>query len=329
MSVGYILQQVGKKRGLDPAIASQRETLVRILNEAADALYTQSDLPNSLWEMVFKVNGNQTITLPSYVGQMRAIREFFTQIPWHLNNIRPRYNQVTWPDMWRNWRIIGNIALQATVRNTSKGVLSVHAVETPPIEVTINGSTEFASAVTETVVMDQIEKNTENNYTDYHTIRKNRFSSYDVTLKDVDGMVMSAIPNNELEADYLVVDVSLFPFLNADVSSQCHYLEVLYKKALPWLSDDGQSFPARGYDDIIVDKCLQIFAEEEKKVDIAALYDTKVTRALGRKLIDINKATEDMVSFVYDGHDQMLARLSAKRRRYWGYPGGYYGGVGY
>lgn len=329
MSVQHVLRQAGLKMGLDPAIPDQRATLVRFLNEAAEEQYDQSDMPNSLWEMVFKVNGNQTITLPSYVGEIRAIREFFSQVPWHINQMRPRFNQANWSDLWRNWRQVGNSCLQATVRNTAKGVLTVHAVETPPIVVTINGSTEHASSVTEVITMDATEKSTENNYTNYDGIRKNRINSYDVVLSDVDGLQMSSIPNNELEADYLVIDVSTFPFLNSDVSNLSHYLEVLYKKSLPWLSEDGQEFPARGYDNIIVNKMCQLWAEEGMKPDLATLYDAKATRSTTRKLMNRNKSTEDCVAFVANGHDQMLATLRGRRRRLWGYGYGYGAGMGW
>lgn len=222
---------------------------------------------------------------------------------------------------------MGNSCLQATVRNTSKGILTVAAVETPNVVVTICGQTEDSDAITEEVVMDAVEKQTAHNYINYETIRKDRFNNYNIVLSDVDGMQMSCIPNNELEAEYLIVDVSTFPFYNGDVSQQSNYVEVLYKKALPWLSDDGQSFPAKDYDDILVDKILQIFYEESKNDKMAILYDQKVTRALGRKLLDKNKSTEDIVSFVADGHDQLLATLRGRRRRIWGYGYGWGSGL--
>lgn len=327
MSVGYILQQAGLKMGLDKAIVDQRATLLRFLNEAAEELYDQSDMPNSLWEMVFKVNGNQTITLPAYVGELRAVREFFSQIPWHINTMRPRFNVANWPDMWRNWRIVGNSCLQATVRNTAKGTLVVKAVEDPPIVVTLNGSTEDATAVSESVTMDAVEKSMTYNYINYHGIIKDRVNLYDITVLDADGMQLSQLANNELEADYLVVDVSTFPFLNQDVSQQAHYLEVLYKKALPWYSDDGQEFIAHGYDNILVNKMIQLWAEEAQKPELAVLYDAKATRSTTRKLNNRNRAAEECVSFVPNGHDSLLCTLRGRRRRTWGYGYGY--GYGY
>ena len=44
-------------------------------------------------------------------------------------------------------------------------------------------------------------------------------------------------------------------------------MEVLFKKALPWMENDDDEFPATGYDNIIVNKILQLWNEEEGKGD--------------------------------------------------------------
>ena len=93
MSVQLILSLAGDKMGLNPSLASQRAVLLRFLNEAAEELYDQSDPIGSLAEQVFKVNGDQTISCPWYVGKIRAVREADTHIIWSINKMRPHYNQ--------------------------------------------------------------------------------------------------------------------------------------------------------------------------------------------------------------------------------------------
>src|ERR1035437_873033 len=105
MSVKNILIIAGAKIGLDPNSPSQRNVLLRFLNEAAEELYDQSDPISSLAEQVFKINGDQTISCPWYVGKIRAIREADTHIVWSINKMRPHYNQFSWKDMWRNIRL--------------------------------------------------------------------------------------------------------------------------------------------------------------------------------------------------------------------------------
>jgi len=50
MSVEYILDRFGKKVGMLPSDTNQRALLLNYLNEAAQELYEQSDMPGSLEE---------------------------------------------------------------------------------------------------------------------------------------------------------------------------------------------------------------------------------------------------------------------------------------
>ena len=309
MPVRYILNQVGYKVGLNPANTAERATLLRILNEAAPELYAQADAAGSLGECLFKINGDQTIAFPSFLGQLRAAREWDTQLPWHINQMRPRYNVQNWTDMWRNYRIKNKHALSKTLTNTAPVVLSVSVVETPPIEVTISGPTDSASAARETIVMDATTKAATLNFLDIELLTKDRVNDYDVTVVDADGNELAVIPNNQMESLYLHVDVSTFPFLNANTSLQAHYMEVLFKKPLPVLSDDADEFPAKGYDNVLVDKCLQIYYQEQAKPDLALVYDAKATRTMARIQEDENAAAEDVVGFVPNGHDYLLPKI--------------------
>lgn len=325
MSVGYILSQAGYKMSLDPA-TNDRIALLRYLNEAARELYDQSDMVGILMEQVFRVNGDQTISLPYYVGPVRAARSFyFGNHAWHINQMRPRYNQINWKDMWSNLRI-GNVkALQATVQNTSVGVLTVPVVESPPVQVTVVGPTINSSQSQETVTMNALSVNTIGQYTDYITVMKpNGVNAVDVTLSDVDGNVLTVIPNCMTEALYQILDVSMFPFLPGSNSNPlANYLEILYKKALIYLSNDSDSFPSKtNYDDILVNKMLQLSNEEQNKSDIALAYDSKATRSLARKQEDENRATEDEIALARNPHDKTFARVSGSRRFYLGYWGG-------
>jgi len=313
VGVKYILSQAGRKLGLNPGDTNQRQTLLLIMNEACNELYDEADMAGSLFEQNFKVNGDQTISMPAYVGELRAIREANSYIPWHINQMRPRYNVANWKEMWRGWRIKNHQALQQSVVNESAITVTVPVVETPAIVVTVTGPTLTGTSVTENITMDALTKTTANNYLDVIVARKDRVNSYDVTLSDVDGTLLTVIPNNMLEARYLILDISMLPWSNTSSSAQDHFVEVLYKKALPWFSNDGDEFPAPGYDNIIVNKMMQLVAEEQEKGPKAAGYDAKATRSLARKHENENRATEDVVAMVPNGHDELLTRLRTNR----------------
>jgi hypothetical protein len=341
MPVGYILSQAGKKMGLTNweyipggPQTNDRLILLRYLNEAARELYDQSDMIGILMEQVFKVNGDQTISLPYYVGPVRAARNiFFGHHTWHLNQMRPRYNQINWKDMWSNLRIRNTQALMATVTNASVGVLTTPIVEDPPVSVIVVGPTVGAngnilsSNGQETVVMSSTSARTQNCYADYVTVVKpNGVNAYDITLSDVDGNIFTVIPNCMREARYQILDVSMFPFLPGSNSDPLqNYLEILYKKALLELSLDSDTFPSKtDYDDILVNKMMQLSNEEQNKSDIALAYDSKATRSLSRKQEDQNRATEDEIALVRNPHDRIHTRVSGSRRFYqgwWGWGG--------
>jgi len=313
MPVSYILRQAGNKMGLDPSNNDQREVLLRFLNEAAYEVYTQADVAGTLMEQVFQVNGDQTISLPSYVGQLRAIRELNSYIPWHVNQMRPRYNIANWKDMWRNWRIKGQQALKQAITNEAPVIIHVPAVESPNIVVTIKGTTATADSITETLTISAEHVTTQFSYIDIQLLVKDRINNYNVSVLDADGREVSTIPNNMLEASYLIIDVSTLPWLSYPSGNSDHYVEILYKKALPWFYNDGDEFPAKGYDNIIVNKIMQLWAEEKGELDKAMAYDAKATRSMARRHEEENRATEDRVALVTNEHDELLTRLRVNR----------------
>jgi len=316
MSVGYILKQVGAKTGLSPLQASQRQTLLRWLNEASDELYNQADPPGSIWEQVFRMNGDQTITMPWYVGSIRAVREKDSQIAWSINQMRPRYNQFNWVDMWRNVRLKNTQALARTISNMSVVTLTVPVVETPPVVITIVGPAEGSSNLSESVTMDSTTKTTTNSFIDITSIIKDRINNYDVVVTDVDGNELSTMPNNRKESKYQILDISACPWLAQSFSSLDHYVEILYKKANYLLQNDSDEWVfGSEYDNILVNKCLQLWNEEQDKPNNALQYDAKATRSLARKTDDQNAATEDIVATVANPHDTLLARVRSGRLR--------------
>lgn len=326
MPLGYVLNQLGNKLGLDPGTDQQpgedRPILLRIANEAARELYPQADFPGSLMEQVFKINGDQTISMPSYVGPLRGMREYASMQTWHINQMRPRYNQFNWTDMWRNYRLKNKQALQNSVVNQSFGIITVKSVEDPPIVVTVSGPTDQATLINESVTMDSVSKSTVNVFLDYSAVKKDRVNTVDVTLSDVDGRVLTVIPNYDKQAMYQIVDVSACPWLPMNTSPLDNYIEVLYKQKLKYLFYDADEFPAFDLDDALVNKGIQLTKEEQDKIEVAQAYDTKATRTAARVVEDQNRATEDCVALVANFHDTVLKRIgTGLRRRYSLYAG--------
>jgi hypothetical protein len=326
MALKDILSRFGFKVGLNPNDTDQRTVMLRFVNEASRELYAQADPPNSLMEQVFKVNGDQTISCPSYVGPIRGVREVDSQVTWSINKLRPRYNQFNWPDSWRNLRLKNTQALMATVTNQSVGVITVTAVENPPVVVTVTGPIQGATSISESITMDAISKQTTNSFLSYTAVKKDRINGYDVTLSDIDGTVLTVIPNNQLAAEYQILDVSICPWLAVSTNTLEHYVEILFKTANYELSNDADEFVwGKKYDDVIINKSLQLYFEEQNNPTAAMAYDQKATRTMARIKEDQERSTEDMIATVAHPHDVLLPRVRAGRRKY--YRG--YGSRGY
>lgn len=319
MGCKYILEVAGEKMGMDPANSNIRPILLRFLNEAALELYEQADAPDCMWEQCFKVNGDQTVTMPHYVGEVRAFRELASQTPWSINQMRPRYNQFNWQDQWRNFRIKGKGPLMCTVTNQSIITISVPFVESPPIVVTLTGPTVFSTEANEEITMASPTMTSTNQYLTINSFKKDRVSTYNVIIQDVDGKKLSEIPNNQLEAQYQIIDVSLAPWIQNNQSPLDHYVEGLYKKVLPIFSNDSDEYPAPGCDYILINKMCQLWAEEQEKTEVAVGYDAKATRSLARKNENRNRETEDKVALTANPHDTLLPRIRSGvgKYRYW------------
>jgi len=311
--LSYILQQVSYKMGLNQTNPAQRAVMLRFVNEAVVELYQQSDMAGCLEEQYFKINSNQTISLPEYVGQIRAMREAYSHIALKLSQMRPRYNQFSWPDEWRDWRLKGLTALQAAIVNQSIMTITVPAVETPPVVVSITGSSNVSANVTETITMTSTSMVTTNSFNDIKSVTKNVVNQYNVVIFDIDGNLVTTIPNDKLEARYQEVDISTSPWYPANVNPLLGWVEVLYKKALPWFSNDTDEFPAKGYDNIIVNKVLQLWCEEKGDIQGAMAYSAKATQSLAQIHEDMNRGTDDVVSLVQNPHDSVVHRVGFGR----------------
>lgn len=313
MSVANILAIAAPKLGLDPS--ADREKLLRLLNEAAYEIYIQADLPGSLEEVVLQVAGDRTLALPSYVGELRAVREFDTRKPWHINQTRQLYNPLNWSQAWRNFRIKGRSPLVSNVLNYSFVTATITATEDFDVVVNIAGSTTDAQRVVDvlTIAKGTLTATGTKQFINIGGITKSVLTATNVTITDIEGNVLSEISNDSLKANYLIVDVSEMPLSTNPPSTRDNVVEVLYKKKLIELSLDTDEFPVIDCDTIISNKIIQIYYQSAGDVKKAEAYDALVNRSLARKVDDVNKSTEDIVGMYQHPHDAIFGRITPNR----------------
>lgn len=313
--LSYILKQTGNKMGLDPSDTTQRNVLLRFINEAAYDLWTTSDMAGVLEEQYFQVQGNQTIALPDYVGDIRAMRQANSHRAIQLSQMRPRYNQYSWADEWRTWRLKGIRPLQESIKNEGLLTITVPAVESTPIVVTITGNTTSSSNVVETFTMNTTSVSTVNSYIDVRSFTKTAVSQYNPSLLDIDGNQLSYIANDKLEAKFQIVDISSAPWLaiSPTTNPKIEWAEVLFKRSLPWFQNDSDEFPASGYDNVVVAKCLELYYEEQGNIQNAVAMEQKANSLLARIHENENRGTDDCVALVENPHFKMNHRIGFGR----------------
>ena len=311
MSVEYILDRAGKKLGINPGDNHQRSIMLDYLNEAAQELYEESDMVGSLVEDSFYVQGNKTIALPSNVSSIRAIREKESKYPWKLSNLTERYAYNNLEQDDRTWRIKGYEPFKVTPTSFS-GMKAVVTAAMSTITITVVGSAAGISRAFEEVTLSSTSNAFSPTFTSIESIIKSDVCTYDISIKESDDTVVALIPNNEKESQYLIVDVSEFPLESDAAQNDQNTLEVLYKEKLPYLSKDSDEFPADGYDNIIVNKVMQLFMEEQGKIEEAMLYDKKASRSLGRRNADLERGQIQRVRFDKHPHDKLTVSLINK-----------------
>lgn len=309
MPLEYILRKVCQKTGLSKDDEDNRRIVLDIIQEAAEELYEQADYPGSLEECVLAVNEDTTVSLPPFVGIPRALREATSMVAWKLSSVRPRYHEKAWPnDSFRNWRDKGVSPLALDIETVTPPAVVVPFVETPPIQITFVGATDTAQNVTETVTITALETIITTPFTSYTAIKKDRVNTCNVSIVDSDSREISVIYNNEIEAAFRIIDISGYP-IAIDTNNDVFFIELLYKKKFPQLNNDTDAIPLVGYDNVIINKAVQLFSEEKGNLEKAIAYDKKAHRTAQRKAADVNKGKVMMVDTTPHPHDNVFRRL--------------------
>jgi len=313
MGLKYILERFAQKTGVPcidyngvTAETEQRDYALGFINEGAQELYDAADHVGTMEELIMSMNPDTQLALPSYVGKLRAMREFNTYIPWKLSTLRPRYHINSWPQQnYRNLREKGTIPIGRSVSNSAPPTVIVTEIETPPVEITIIGSTLTAGRISETVIMDALSKTFTKSFIEYETVSKNRINNVDVLIEDVDGVELAIIYNHELTSSYKLIDLSEYNITNVGTDLT---FEILYKKKLKLFRNNSDEFPVPDFDNVIINKAVQLFAEDKGDIALATLYDGKAQRTSERKSLDELKGKEMVIEFSPHKHQGLRGR---------------------
>ena len=330
MSVEYILDRFGKKIGMLPSDTNQRALLLDYLNEAAQELYEQSDMPGSLEEAEFYVQGDKTVAMPADVYAVRSIREKAgSNAMWDAEPLTARYRENNWDTNHSKFRVKGYSPLKVSLptaitgaaNSTNRLIVRTYGITTTDDDYEVVIKTPYSEAFLVSVAGPAVASATSSTnvtlapsnavvITDIISFARTFKPTATVGVVQLidyvdNSIVYAEIPSNSMESRYLIVDVSEFPFSSSAAEDDSHTLQILYKKALPRLQNDTDEFPAPGYDNILVSKCMELFLEEQGKIEEAILHDKKASRSLARRQADLERGQEQKVVFKRHNHDKL------------------------
>lgn len=287
MSLLYILNKVKANTGWsDPDLTEEmRDLLVDRVNEAAQEIYDSLDLPEILREININVNSNNTIALPAFIGELRAIRNRRWDGQLKLRDIRPRYASKDWQTKWDGGRVIGESPIAIDIVNAGPLTIEYPIVDAT-LTITIQGETDNSNRAIDTIIMTTATKEGTKNYLDIRSIRKSKLTDYDLTISDADGNELALIYADQFDSRYMIMDISQYPNL-VDCTDGTFVMEVLYKPRYPFMVNDSDEFPVMGYDNIITLRTEQLLAEKEDgKEKLALLMFQKSQLLLQNKIAD-------------------------------------------
>jgi len=262
--------------------ASDKAARIFKVNQAAREIYRASDLEIGLKEEVFDfdVDDSQQVALPPYVGRVRGMRYYDGRQAISLDDMRNRYNfnftgeNELWYLQWRKKEIR---PLYREIQNQSVLTLSIPIAETEAISITIIGKTDKSERIGETLVIaaGSLEVDTTNNYIEVESVVKNRITTYNVDIFDVESNQIGEILNSEYQSYcqvYQIADSDNF------TSTNTTGIEIWFKyKFQPFKNDNDCFLGTDEYDDAIYWKFME---HQAKDVKNAAVYRAKCQEVL-------------------------------------------------
>ncbi len=325
MSLGYMIDRVCEYLGYDPV--NDRDFVVSMVNRAGREIYEKTDIPGCLREMTVQALSDNHIALPQDIGELRGAKSHYSLQRLDLREMAARYAFNNWPQITNNWAVIKKSPLKQSIENaTVPIVVSLGEVCTEDITVTVVGSTQLAKKVTEILLIEAGEDETQlsNAFVDIISINKDIITNANITFTgrneaNTADIELSVLENDKFCVLYTLVDVSKLPF-GGDQGTQFRYIDVLFKCQYYDLVENGEEFICPGMDDVIVAKvCEYKYSQEEGGGEKALGFYQKANQLLSQKIENTNGATDKMLVFAPSPYLGLFPRGRGRRYGWWMY----------
>jgi len=218
---------------------TNREVLLREINFAWKEFWNSDDIPNSLFEMTVKpFDAQARITLPHYVGKVRAVKQNWSRERISLYTPRPYYQDTNYVVSPWSWRILGTTPLIKSIDNATTLTVKIPKVENAVFTVTLQGPTDNAQNEREQITFQTTDfaQVTIIRPTDLVSVTKDKITTQNVEILNAAGEVISLIPNDSFSAHNTIVQI--IDKCTCNVCTNCQCFDILYKKPCPYLYND-------------------------------------------------------------------------------------------
>lgn len=217
-----------------------RETALREINFAWKEIWASQDLPNSIFELTAVPDASaQRISLPYYVGTIRAVKANCSRERIELNTPRPAYQDKNYFQSPFTWAVLGKSSFNKTITNATTIAVSIAKAESTRFTVSLSGPTDNATETREQLVFDigDTSHETLSRFTDAY-ISKDQITASNVVIKDYNGVELGLIPNGAFDGLNTIIQIIDKCTNLCCSSSVCNCFDILYKLACPYLYYD-------------------------------------------------------------------------------------------
>lgn len=325
MNLLRLAQRLGRELGMSLQSPTQRETLYELINDAAEQIYTQTDLPRCLLEEQVSVDTTDPlprVTLPSHVGELRAVRDYQDSI--RLHDIRPKFHRRPWPeDSLYVFRILGERAVCRSIDNTVPLYMVPFGYATDDVTVSIVGKTSTASEVHATFSADGTGTAATVNWEEIYSISKDNITANDVVFRvgDANGAEIAKIHSYADVSRYVEIELQERPSCcscSQIQGSRC--FEILYKPVFRALQATQSRFQLEGYDLAIIYTAVKIYklrglseTATEMQIKAAQVHNVRADEIL--KQIIANKTQGQDLILQKDHNRMSMSNLRGLRKR--------------
>lgn len=307
----------------DSLTAKDRPVLLRYANRAYKEIYDTYDLPGSIFDEYFEVDGTDgQVVLPEYVDQIRGAGAETGKHPIKVTDFRSGYRVTPVFQQPYEWRVRGNVPLCSQMDATDQLRIVFSGAEAYAVNVYIRGQTSTSSDYTETVMFNagETEKVTVSQWVADNPYALTMVAKDVPTANDVTVFVnttdteVSKIRNRLLEARYQLLQLSDINPPSGAFSTPFEGARIVYKKTFVPLYFDTDEVVYPKIEEAVIWKARELWFGRESTADSlkSAQYAYQKCQALLNTVM-INQESESEKRATFARNPYENAHLYTRR----------------